>query len=222
MASETPSVTNVGGLIPNVWFDIIGRVVPGTYLLAGLFDVLPSPPSAQVLNSCLSEFPVVGPAVGFLLVIVLAYFAGFLLGHVSYPVVGRLLGRWSRVKLGDIHPVVREMLSQSYGANWNAGAEHGAVLRARDFCSFFIWNKNPNLAIIFSRWDAEALASQSIVLISLVLAVMYWWTAAWYYAVPTFLVIAVIAWVGFRHHSRRAILSRFDMFLVLTRIKDPS
>ena len=218
--AEIPSVTQVGGLIPNVWFDLIGRIVPGSYLILGLLYVARHIRAVEALRTYMNQPSLAAPAIGLLMFTGAAYTSGFLLGHASHPLIDSLLARPWRVKARDIDPNVTAALSARY-TNWAAGRESEALVRrARDLCSYYIWNKNPTLAVIFGRWDSEALASESICTASIALFIVYVWCYGLHWALVAFPTVAVLAFLGYCYHRPRAIRARFDMFLTLSKTDD--
>lgn len=104
------------------------------------------------------------------------------------------------------------------------GSESQRVLAARDLCSFYIWDKKPALAVIFSRWDAEALASRSVATAALAVIgvnLVRWLCfcaqlrGGFYWFLLSAIIIA--AYLSFGHYRQRALFSRFQMLVVLAR-----
>lgn len=166
--SDLPAITEVGGLIPNFWFDLIGRIVPGSYMLFGLFligwDVEPLKRTWEYLG----RYTTVGPPVAFLLFLLAAYFIGLLLGALGYRSIRNRVLKGRIFSPKDFPENVNTMLKR-YGINSDVEYNSRKVRNVRDYCSYFIWDKNPALAVLFSRADAEALAGSAIALASVFL-----------------------------------------------------
>jgi len=216
MPDDVPSVSQVGGLIPNVWFDIFGRIIPGVFLILGEFDATWDTPFIVWLK-CYLKGSAIGPAIGLLLLVVAAHIVGSALGHLSFWIVDCGIVRHWRVKIGDVNSRVREIIRKQYGDDWDGSLrnDHEVVLKARDFCSYYIWNRSPSLAVLFGRWDAEALCSRSIFVVSVILLTTYCYLHGWRWIMFILIALAAVSLPSFAYHQRRAIRSRFDMLLIL-------
>lgn len=218
MADGIPTIREIGGLIPNFWFDLIGRVVPGSYLIFGLFALGWDAAPANWVRKYLAEYETVGPAVGLVLFLLAAYFAGLLLGALGHGPAQWLVLRWRQLNLNLLSASTRDMLRRRFIPCETSKIAYGSkqVRNARDYCSLFIWNRKPELAVLFSRWDAEALAGSSIAWTSLLLFVICVFRKNWNSL--TIVLLALIFLGGALqcwHSSRKAIDARMEMYSVI-------
>jgi hypothetical protein len=162
--SEVPA--KVGGVIPNFFFDAIGRIVPGTYLVMGMLSAQYAsrvePFIRQIGNSSLTVVILLS-----LCLLSLGYIAGFLLGAVSYWVEWAMSKneRWSLATLrerfgGSATEETRleRLFRDRFG--FDITDDHAKIQDCSWLCAYFVWAENPQMGSMSSRWDAEALAAR--------------------------------------------------------------
>jgi hypothetical protein len=143
--ASAPTPLQIGGLVPNVWFDLFGRIIPAPYLLLGVLICEWNTSAVQCCYAFLEGHPVTGLPIAFLLFLGASYMVGWLLGTVSYW-FPETLTVWYRLRrlCNRNAPVVADninaILADHRGVNWSQGLEDDEQLRrARDHCL-------PNLA----------------------------------------------------------------------------
>jgi hypothetical protein len=208
----------VGGIIPHFFFDAIGRIVPGLYLLAGLAVTTVGPEKLKTTLQSLGVAVAVELGISLFLT---AYFVGFFLGPLSYYAIEKLLSRkgW---KLDDVR--------RRYGAS--AGQDtpfevgfrarfglpitdnHQAIIQSSWLCAYTVWGLSPTLGVLTSRWDAEALLARSTAVASLIPLFVCVFRCRLGLAL-IFLSVGTLALVGYWYHREKQVLGRFDLFLAL-------
>jgi len=217
--ASAPSPIQVGSLVPNVWFDIFGRIIPGAYLLLGIFSFTWSSVPAVCVREYLEKYPVTGLPIAFLVFIGATYMIGWLLGAASYWLVefpsSGVRRIWARIRERSLVPSrIEQIVEQSCGPEWSKNLrEENKKRKARDHCTYLIWHTDPTLAVIFGRWDAESLGARSTVIASLLL--LYLAKGRSYPVTCSLWAVAATALVAYLYHSKRALNARFDMALAL-------
>jgi len=96
------------------------------------------------------------------------------------------------------------------------------LTESSSLCSYYVWANSPNLGYMTSRWDAETLASRSLLSASLILALLEIaiWCFGYRTAGPvgliTFLGVGFIAFLQYGFQRRKQIQGRFSLFQALT------
>ncbi len=225
MSDDAVGAEKVGGVIPFFFYDIFSHIVPGAFLIVSaawlalndaLYELL-SKPFANTVNRA----PIAGPTVWFLVFLIAAFFVGFILGAVSHiaeslwnvlaPYSLEDLRQWLGGRRGD--PVtVETAIHERFGISLRNEQSAGNNLVE---CSFLCWNfvyfHNPGLAIVATKWDAEALLSRSVFFAGTGLAV---WAFAWHLMLG-FGVLAPIglgAFLAFRYHRKKRVFGRIALF----------
>lgn len=217
-------ISQFTSIIPHFWYDIIGQIVPGSYLIVGLYwlgfrSAAVGTFTQEYLTTNLTKDSGEIRFLPLLVVFALsAYFIGGVLGPFSFWSVQRPLRRFDPkipvATLTTLKPVFGEMTE-------------GDVEAARRRCTWVAWRRAPELAIIFSRWDAMAFAARSTALSSLLL-VGYALYAHWFgpekLPVPVagilvLLAILVGSMISFKHFRECAIISRFEILAVVLNTK---
>jgi hypothetical protein len=224
----------VGGVIPNFFFDAIGRIVPGTYLLVGTLWV-GALPSVESLHSEIRSS--VTTVLLFLFCLLsIGYLAGFLLAGVSFLLEWAMAKRkmWSlemlRKRFGDSplkETKLERVFFERFGFKIIEGNENN-IEACSWLCAFHVWAENPHLGSMASRWDAEALADRSLAAASLIIAleitvaaihaVPHWycifWFLDWYHSL-WFLLACIIAVIDYDYHRKQRVWGRFQIFASL-------
>jgi hypothetical protein len=210
----------VGGVIPNFFFDAIGRIVPGTYLLAGMLWV----GYGYTIQSFLSQThdgSVTAVILFSLSLIFLGYIAGSLLGAASYwlECVLSKTEKWNlaelRKRFGDSateETQLEKVFRQRFG--FRILDDHERIEHCSWLCVFLVWAENPHLGSMAGRWDAEALSARSVATASLVISLEILLLAHWYYSLG-FLAICCFAVMNYRYHRGNRLWGRFRLFASL-------
>jgi len=102
MDEDSGSPERVGGLIPHFFFDLIGRIVPGAFLLLSSYVLVD--PQLELLGrtkDLFKDFPFLGSAAVLLAFVAAGYFVGLLLGAISY-VIEHVWARWKPLTIGNV------------------------------------------------------------------------------------------------------------------------
>jgi hypothetical protein len=184
-AQGVPSNAQLGGVIPHFFYDVIGRIIPGCFLIAGCSFIFTPSYIINSRNRVLVGATIEGESARFIflssLIIfsfaVSGYLVGFLVGPISFEVLEkRTYFRLKLLRLPDL--TLKELFRSSGGPEVGEGplkkafnsqfgmdlAENTAEALATQswLCSHFVWSRNSNLGQITSRWDAETHASREI------------------------------------------------------------
>jgi hypothetical protein len=211
--SLTP-VTKYAGVIPHFWYDIIGQMVPGSFLLVGMWSLGISNTKAECFvktyltnNSDLRFIPLL------ITLAVVAYFIGGILGPFSHLLIQEPFWKWFPTA---IPATTVEHLRPIFGPMKN----ENDIKMVRDQCSWVVWKRAPDLAMIFSRWDAMALSARSIALSSAGLLV-YSIAKCYGAASVTLLIVSIGSLLSFNHFRGKALTSRFEMLALVLHKHQP-
>src|SRR5712692_52688 len=166
--------SRIGGVIPHFFYDVIGRIVPGAFFLASLWWVK-SGKNLKDTAETLASATWSSVVMWFVLLAVLGYLLGFLLGAVSHGLVERIWGSVRPWRIGDLRRGVgaagdettriETLFRERFG--FEVPATHDGVVTCSWLCAYAVWDVNPYLGVLTSRWDAEALATRNLLIASL-------------------------------------------------------
>jgi hypothetical protein len=165
--------------IPHVWFDIIGRVIPGAFLIVGLGAEGYFPDS---IKRCIFDPSVPTLTLTFILLVYIsaAFTAGFLLG----PLGCILDCAWNKrrpLRLEEFSGDTIKLLEDEFKVSKEESIDrqNQNIWRARLTAVHILWTRPTALsaAALVSKRDAEKLASSSLAWAGLVL--MGGWVAVW-------------------------------------------
>ncbi len=106
MGAEGDVPKQISGMIPHFWFDILGRIVPGAFLLVGLFSEDWHQSLTSFLHKFAADFPLTTHSVGFFLLFSAAsFFVGHFLGVLSYYLIAWPVAFIWPVKKESIRPL---------------------------------------------------------------------------------------------------------------------
>lgn len=231
--SEPVSASKAGGLIPFFFYDVIGRILPGAFLIVCVLIALRGGRSLYSWPSLLQSVFPKDSSGGYSAVVVLLFFGtaaflGLMLGSLSHVVEGP----WQRW----ISPLNLCGLSKYTGASdleklkLRFRTQFGSELTDENLndvsflALYHVWNADPNLGAMSSRIDSEHLAARSCILVSLV-STLYAWLglaircfrsdtpADWVWAV-SILFILIGSGITFDYSRKRRLYGRFQLFLV--------
>lgn len=239
--ATTPSVARIGGIIPWFFFDAIGRIVPGMYLIAVvLLGSLDTNQLKTLLTLPLGG--VVGFATSLLLLLIAAYFLGFVLGPISWGLEKLVWGlilrsRWSLAKVRELYglspqtPAPVEKCIEDHlcfpivkkEEKLTPKTEDQRIRSASRLCQFFVYDASYQLGLLSTRWDAEALAARNIMAASLVACLFPFVTQhAWrpivsLYLILTIAVILLLSALVYHYHRKKTVMGKLDLFLACVR-----
>jgi hypothetical protein len=207
--NELPEAGGAGGIVPHFYYDILGRIVPGVYLLVACHWLIQLGGKAPSLGNSLSLTAIVTTAVA-------AYLTSFVIGPVSYLLFDWLI----RFDKNDVNEI-KDILDKNGIAHPVGGQKkdiHDSFVTQSELCGYTLWLRAPQLAIICSRWDAEAFTARQIGTITIILfGITAWMTFsgnrpdhAWI-ALVLGVFVTVSSAQHFRYSRRKAILARFRM-----------
>jgi hypothetical protein len=190
-SENVPTPGQVSGIIPHFYYDVIGRILPGTFFIVGL-AVLYLPRDKVSELGCRFAPPVSEHSGAYLIFVVtlllfslvlLGYIVGSLLGSVSYYPFEKYRGFRRAIGLADLnrttvfrslrgdkhnnespHPGETELIKRfehHFGTKFGVDPAESLSECSR-LCTYFVWARNVSLGQMTARWDAECLASRNI------------------------------------------------------------
>lgn len=228
--SESPSPTGVG--IPYFFYDIIGRILPGAFLIVGaIITFREHQLISWILDLAQNGIHIETGAATLILGLILTLFVGAaaltgsILASLAHVIDGWLWKLGHKITFenlllflnaGDV-PSFREHFERHFGKI--KPTDEAQFKGASILCSYYILGTSENLGVLAARHDAEALSSQSMVLASLILLIatlmrlcrsheplfLYWWLG-----VLTSVFIG--ASLTFNYHRKKKIYSRFGLY----------
>lgn len=229
--SEQISTSKVPGVIPFFFYDAIARIIPGTFLLAGILLTVKG-------DQLLADWPAVvqGPfqkdlGLGYSTMIVLlflgaTYFLGSVLGSLSHALIERPWRCKCPLNLNGLQKYVGangpEDLKARFKRRFGTDLNDGNLDDLSFLCSYHVWTLDHNLGAMSARVDAERLAAQSCVLVGVGLTVAAAIKVAWQFFhsgkcdwiwLVSVLVITAGSILSFNHLRKRRVYGRFAMFL---------
>lgn len=233
MGVEDVVPKQVSGMIPHFWFDILGRIVPGGFLLVGLFSEDWHKSLTEFVHKFAADFPLTTHSVGFFLLFsATSFFVGNFLGVLSYYFIDRPVAFFWPIKRGSVGTPdelpIPEMLktwlkgfeSKTSMSEANDGAseasryermrKHDLVVRQSDALGHWLWIRCPELAVLVSRWGADSLAGRSVAVASAILLVIKWPLLSW--TIRIFLLILLLCGVSTYHYYRNKVATRVFYF----------
>ncbi len=207
---EMPKPEGVGGIVPHFYYDLLGRIVPGLYLIVAGYWLLQLRGNPPALGEPLS-------AIAIIVVVLMAYLVSFVIGPCSHWCFDWLC----RFNKKDISDEVKQVLDRnkiSHPTEDDKGNLHKSLVKQSELSVYTLWLRAPQLAIICSRWDAEAFAARQIGMVTIILFAVT--TGLMLNCRPpnhatTVLFLSVVTTalsaVQFRYSRRKAVLARFRM-----------
>ena len=166
--------------IPFLFYDVIGRMMPGSYLILGA--VLCWPAFIQGAVCFLKNSHALGMSGGLAAVLIgtglilfgfISSFFGFLLAPLSYLVVEQWLWRRSPLNDSDLVKFLgiesASSLNERFKRQFGSERSKNSLNRSSFLCAYYVWQTATALGEMQGRFDSDLLASQSFVLVSLFL-----------------------------------------------------
>ena len=192
-------MARVGGVFPWFFFDAIGRIVPGMYLIAVVILESVSPDQVKALLA-LPQGSVTGFATSLVLLLIASYFMGFVLGPLSWlleklvwwsPWSIAKVRKWYGLSEETVAPVEQciethlrfsiaekkqdpktEVPKTEDSKTRDLKTEDQRIRSASRLCQFFVYDASYQLGLLSTRWDAEALAARNTMAASLVALIL--------------------------------------------------
>lgn len=215
-----------GGVVPYFFYDLYGRILPGLFLVCGLFATWAASHKARAhgLACAIQEARAAEWTAGAAVILGGSFVIGFLLSEATR------LTLWRRR-----HPVSLERLREYFGAPAGKNSpleeafesyfrfrldhptEHKAYLiYCARLCEFVVANRSAVLDSVAVRVAAEEVLSRNILVSAVILVVASACNAAWVAAL-VYLVVAALSYASWEHYQRKGILEKFQSFFALTR-----
>jgi hypothetical protein len=228
--SETPERTDIK--IPFFFYDIIGRILPGSFLILGtiitfrghtIFSWIAKKAEGEIKIETGVAALVLGVVV--ILFVGSSALVGMMLASVAHVILGWV---WSRIhklnfanmlkflNTGDV-PAFREHFERHFG---NIDLEDPKQFKgASILCSYYVFCASQGLGTLAARHDAEALSAQSVVLASFILAMTTLtrlshkdevvFLHGWLVVLGSVFVGAVLT---YDYHRKKKVYSRFGLY----------
>jgi hypothetical protein len=221
--------------IPFLFYDVIGRMFPGRFLIAGAclswlhflplywFD-------SHLMQSKFSEtsvgFATLAIGLAILIFAVTSTFLGFVLAALSNLFVEKLMRYFSPYNMDGLVVFLGieniAFLKTQFLNQFGAMPKDDSLNDSSFLCVYYCWKFNPTLGAMQGRWDSDLLAAQSSVLVSAVLIAM----GAYEGRIVGFdlllevwlTILGVIFWgsfLAFKYHRKKRVYGRFGLFLTL-------
>ena len=234
---EPEQQSTMAANIPFLFYDVIGRMFPGGFLIIGAFlsslRFLPF----YCLDSYLKATKVSETSVGFATLVVglsalifaaISSFLGFILGALSNLLVEKMIwGHYWPFNLDRLSKFLGieniAFLKTQFQLQFGSEPKDGSLNESSFLCAYYGWKINPNLGTMQGRWDSDLLAAQSFVLVSVVLiamAVMEGFIVDFDLFLIVWLIVLAIIFCGsclaFNYHRKKRVYGRFGLFLALS------
>lgn len=234
---ESERQDTVAPNIPFLFYDVIGRMFPGGFLIIGAFlsslRLLP----LCCFDYCLKVIKGSETSVGFatliiglavLIFAVTSSFLGFILAALSNVVVEKMI--WRRCSPFDLKGLSKFLgieniafLKTQFQLQFGSEPKDGSLNESSFLCAYYGWKINPNLGTMQGRWDSDLLAAQSFVLVSAALfasTVFEGIIVGFDLFLLVWLIILAIILCGsclaFNYHRKKRVYGRFGLFLALS------
>ena len=219
--------------IPFLFYDVIGRMMPGSYLILGV--MLCRPTFIQGTVCFLKDSDALKVSGGLAAVLIgtglilfgfISSFFGFLLAPLSYLVVEQWL--WARSRLNDSDLVkflgieTAASLNERFKRQFGSERNQNSLNRSSFLCAYYAWQTATALGEMQGRFDSDLLASQSFVLVSIVLFVALLIEAIRAISTYVLVLLIVVVLIGaastlaFNYHRKKRVYGRFGIFLAIT------
>lgn len=235
MAESYPE-SNSKPHIPYLFYDVIGRMMPGAYLITGAILCWLPFFHWEKVASFLKDIGAMGMsgglaaalvATGLLFLAFVSSFLGFLLGSLSNVIVEQGLWHWAPLSRSGLVEFLGiesvRSLNERFKIQFGSDPSQDSLNRSSFLCAYYIWRSDFNLGEMQGRLDAELLAAQSSVLVSgallaIVLLEVFFWGLSTYFSVwlAVLIVISLASGMAFKYHRKKRVYSRFALFLAVT------
>jgi hypothetical protein len=232
---ESDKEPHVIGNIPFLFYDVIGRMFPGGFLLLGsILSFWPLLPSGDTIACFLKDAKIADVTAGLatlvvgialLVFAVVSSFLGFIVAPLSNVVVEKLWRKCSPYTFENMSKFLGNdnlgFIKAQFQIQFGSEPWEGSLNESSFFCAYYIWRVSPSLGAMQGRQDADLLAAQSFTLIALVLALATLVVGNWsdlgvWLRFAFFLTILAGSFLAFAYHRKKRVYGRFAMFLALS------
>jgi hypothetical protein len=234
--ADSDSESKLNPHIPFLFYDVIGRMMPGAYLLFGaMLCWFPFICWGQFVAFFMEThflqmsgaLAAVAIGAGLLLFGFVSSFVGFLLAALSHVVVEKGLCHWSPLSETGLEEFLGirsiKFLNERFEDQFGSEPTSGSLNRSSFLCAYYIWRTNATLGGMQGRFDSDLLASQSFVLVSLALIAavsveIHLFGLRTYFIVwlCVLLVILLASGLSFVYHRKKRVYGRFGLFLAIS------
>jgi hypothetical protein len=164
--------------VPHVWYDIIGRVIPGAFLLGGVVEARRCYFATHWLRRSIRHDSIAVLTIFLFVFISFAFVVGFLLAAAN-PLVDYLWSRCKPFRLRQFNNATQQFLGREFGiCPYSESREQNEDIgKARDAILHLLWTypAGTPVAQLTSKRDAEKLASSSFCVAGLILFAINTW-----------------------------------------------
>jgi hypothetical protein len=234
--ADSGSDFQVKSHIPFFFYDVIGRMMPGAYLIIGVMLCYRPFFHWEQFVSFLNDTKALSMSGGLATVVVgagLLFFAfvssffGFLLAALSYVAIEKWfwhscpLNQSGLVKFIGIENV--DSLNARFKEKFGSEPTKDSLNRSSFLCAYYIWRTDNTLGEMQGRFDADLLATQSFVLVSAILIVtvlieIYFLGISGYFEawLAVLILISLASGLAFNYHRKKRVYGRFGLFLAIS------
>jgi hypothetical protein len=235
---ESEQQSAVVANIPFLFYDVIGRMLPGGFLIIGAFLSSlrflpfycfdPYLKTAKVSETSVG-FATLALGLAVLIFGVTSSFLGFILAALSNVLVEKMI--WRRRSPFNLQGLSKflgieniRFLKTQFSLQFGSEPKDGSLNESSFLCAYYGWKINPNLGTMQGRWDSDLLAAQSFVLVSAALIVMalaegFIGGGFDLFLIVWLVVLAIIlcgSCLAFNYHRKKRVYGRFGLFLALS------
>ncbi len=230
---QTTVVTN----IPFLFYDVIGRMFPGGFLILGTilssqrflpfyyFDCMLKQTEHSEMSLGVASLFV---GLGFLLFAATSTFLGFILAALSNLLIERQI--WKRLWPLNLNGLSKflgleniKFLKSQFQVQFGSEPKDDSLNESSFLCAYYGWKVSPTLGAMQGRWDSDLLAAQSFVLVTLILILVSIAEGVSVgfdlYSKVWLIVLTLILWgscLAFNYHRKKRVYGRFGLFLALS------
>jgi hypothetical protein len=234
--SDSEQDSKVVANIPFLFYDVIGRMFPGGFLILGAalssYRFLP----LYCFDPYLKGLKVSETSVGFATLIIglavlmfaaISTFLGFILAALSNVLVEKILWGKRPFNLDGMSKFLGienlETLKKRFLVQFGSEPKNGSLNESSFLCAYYGWRVNPGLGAMQGRWDSDLLAAQSFVLVSMLLSLMTiaeGWIVGFNLFIIVWLTTLVFIGLGsclaFNYHRKKRVYGRFALYLAVS------
>jgi hypothetical protein len=232
---EEQQGSTVAANIPFLFYDVIGRMFPGGFLMIGACLSWDHFLPLYCFDTYLKQTKISETSVGFatlalslaiLVFAVTSTFLGFILAALSNLFVEKLMRYFSPYDLDGLRDFLGieniAFLETQFLNQFGAMPMDDSLNDSSFLCAYYCWKFNPTLGAMQGRWDSDLLAAQSFVLVSAILIAMGAWegrVVGLDLFLEVWLTVLVLIFCGsflaFKYHRKKRVYGRFGLFLTL-------
>ncbi len=202
--------------IPQVWYDIIGRIIRGAFLIGGALALGDLSILICTFKKYILHGSIIGQTIGLLVLVGTAFIVGFLLSSLS-SALDRIWDYLSPFKLEEFTGATGVILRAECGViedsdpSFDSIQQSRDIRRARNALLHILWTYPAALPIaqLTSKRDAEKMAAGSLAIASLTLIVLHRHSP---WGVLLFLMaIIILSLIAYDHFRKRCLETPLDV-----------